>query len=60
VEIILNAHPQHFKATLEPSGINKFEVDWHIKADVEKEYSVIELANRRIQKWDNFINTNLP
>jgi hypothetical protein len=51
---------QHFKATFEPNGTNKFEVDWHIKTDVGKEYSVIKLANRRIQKWDNFINTNLP
>jgi hypothetical protein len=50
---------QHFKATFEVDGTNKNEVDWHIKTDVGKEYSVIQLANRCIQKWDDFIRTYL-
>lgn len=51
---------QHYKVTCcEPGNSVKQEVDWQIITDVGKQYSVIDLANRCIQKWDNFIRTNL-
>ena len=48
---------QNFKVTIGEPGGTKTEVYWSIKTDNGNVYSVIDLATRCIQKWDNFIST---
>ena len=50
---------QNFKVTIGEPGGTKTEVDWHIITDLGKQYSVIDLATRCIQKWENFIKNYL-